>query len=107
MGTQRDPDLIGRITFMSHSTSLTLIYASNCRQASGPVKAGAGGTEVQLLRKSIHPLLVDQHGEVKEDLLVHRDFEFLAGGRTDILYLPGALSDEHALVAVVGRQYGG
>src|ERR1039458_5586398 len=77
------------------------------RQASGPVKTGAGRTETQLLRKSIHPLVVDQDGEVEEDFLVHGNFEFFAGGGTDVPDHPGALADEHALVAIVGRQDGG
>src|SRR5882724_11190663 len=107
MGTQRDPDLIGRITIMSHSSSLCISIRLNKRQASGPVMMGSGRTGVQLLRKSIHPLVVDQHGEVEEDFLVHGDFEFFAGGGTNVPDPPGALPDEHALMAVVGRQDGG
>src|ERR1017187_10051870 len=77
------------------------------RQARGPAKMGAGRTVIQFLRKSIHPLVVDQYVEVEEDFLVHGDLEFFAGGGTDVPDHPGTLSDGHALMAVVRRQDGG
>ena len=53
---------------------------------------------------SIHPVLVHEHVEVEEDLLIQGDFEFAAGGAADALDPLGVLADEHALVAFVGGE---
>ena len=72
-----------------------------------PVRAGQGKLAIVCHRRlawPVHPVFVDEDVEVEEDFFVHGHFEFFAGETADVANLAGALTDEHALVPVVGGE---